>query len=237
MKHSTLVLLSAVGLLAQSDVATNVPRTKNRFGLTVFNANQQNGSAGYHDVLPYFGGSLQWDDSYTASDARITNFRFEYKRTLASNFALGISFAKQLEKGFSMEVNQQVGGPTARLDRLSTTYSYSASGFGLALYYQKAVTFGLGFDQKSESASFPTTSNIVNGTGTTLTGQRDDFSRLWWRVTLGKQFDFEHVSPYIGVEFAKPLSSTNADNNVTSTELVKALAPTSQLGFVVGFYF
>ncbi|HJW32105.1 MAG TPA: hypothetical protein VJ505_01955 [Holophagaceae bacterium] len=237
MKRPILILLSAVGIWAQPAPEPAVPEVKNRFGITLFNANQQNGSSGYHAVLPYFGGSLQWDDTYTSRDARITNFRFEYMRTLRAKVALGISYAQQLDQDFPMEITQQVGGPTARLDTIHTSYRYRASGLGLALYFQSAVTLGLGLDQKSESASFPTASNVVNGTGSTITGQKADFSRLWSRLVLGKRFDFQHVSPYLGIEYAKPLSSTDADASAPTTNWAKVLAPKSQLGFVVGLSF
>ncbi len=237
MKRSLLFILAAAGLIAQSPSHDGEEASKNRFGVTLLNANQQNGSWRYHQVFSYFGSALAWDNTVDVHEGRINAFRFEYQRTFATHFAAGLSYMKQVNSDFGMDLTQQVGGPTARMDKMTSTYTYGASGFGIALYYENWITFGVGLDQRSESASYPAASNVVMGTGSMMPGASADFSRRWVRYTLGKRFDFEHVSPYIGLELAQPMSSYDGDAPAYGPDVAKVVTASRQFGFTLGLYF
>jgi hypothetical protein len=93
---------------------------------------------------------------------------------------------------------------------------------GAMFNFKALVAVGAGFEFRSEKLSESTDSTT--------------YSRLWARINAGYAFPFPVMKPFIGVEAAFPLSTT--DNKFgSSAELLKSLAPKNQIGIYGGIRF
>ena len=83
----------------------------------------------------------------------------------------------------------------------------------------KAVaTLGAGMEMRFEQQSFASNSA--------------SYARPWVRANVGMAFPAPVIKPFVGLEFAAALSSTS-----DGPQLVKTLAPKSQIGVYAGIRF
>lgn len=94
---------------------------------------------------------------------------------------------------------------------------------GAMFNFKAVIAVGAGLEFRSES---------LKESG----GDSTTYNRVWARVNAGYAFPTPLVKPFIGIEAAFPLSSKSNDFSGTA-ELLKSLAPKSQIGIYAGIRF
>jgi len=152
-----------------------------------------------------------------ATDQVVYGARFGY--TLTDLGPASFQLTAGLQPEFKSTLTASISGvPVPGEGELKQSF-WSA---GAMFNFKALVAVGAGLEFRSERLS--------------ETGDSTTYNRVWARVNAGYAFPTPAVKPFIGVEAVFPLSTT--DNNFSTTaDLLKSLAPRSQVGVYAGIRF
>jgi hypothetical protein len=116
-------------------------------------------------------------------------------------------------------------GVRSSLDEASAAGDYKQSSFavGAMFNFKTPVALGVGLDYRVEKLE--------------AEGSSTNYGRAWLRASAGMVFPMPTFSPFVGLEFTAPLTTTSDLRNPSEEELLKAAAPKAQIGIYGGIRF
>lgn len=117
-----------------------------------------------------------------------------------------------------VDTDVKVNGVTS-----STQLGQEYWGVGAMFNFKALVAVGAGIEYRSEKLSTP--------------GESATYGRPWARVNAGYAFPTPLVKPFIGVEVAVPLVKKDYNDALSSSDMLKSLAPKLQVGLYGGIRF
>jgi len=193
------------------------------------------GQQGYSSGSSTVPAPILWDIGYKADTSTFVNIRLGYDVLSNATGRLTVSLAHQPEGSATLHVDSTYGSVVSSL---SSTYKHGYTALGVLWTFKKAVEFGVGLDYRMETMSFDAASNVVGGSGFSMTGGSSSTSRPWARLNIAKAFPVSGNTFVAGAEAAFALASAPSLTESSSPDdAAKALAPKYQVGVYVGFRF
>lgn len=96
-------------------------------------------------------------------------------------------------------------------------------GVGAMFNFKALVAVGAGVEYRSEKITGPSSSTT--------------YGRPWARINAGYAFPTPLVKPFVGVEVAVPLVKKDYNDSLSSSDMLKSLAPNLQIGIYGGIRF
>lgn len=103
-------------------------------------------------------------------------------------------------------------------------YRHSATALGAMLHFKAIVAVGAGLEYRLEKLS-------------TSYGRSTNYGRPWVRAHAGYAIPSPLLKPFLGLEVAAPLGSTDVDPNPSDENALRSLAPKFQVGVYAGIRF
>ncbi|WP_243319908.1 hypothetical protein [Geothrix sp. SG200] len=129
----------------------------------------------------------------------------------------------QLTAGYQPESKSTLKATLAGTPMGESELKQSHWSAGAMFNFKAVIAVGAGLEFRSES---------LKESG----GDSTTYNRVWARVNAGYAFPTPLVKPFIGIEAAFPLSSKSNDF-ASAADLLKSLAPKSQIGIYAGIRF
>jgi len=160
-------------------------------------------------------------------------FSPDNKTVYAARFGVSVAdfgpASFQLTLGLQPEtkstVSASLGGVSANVGDFKENH-WSA---GAMFNFKAVVAVGAGLEYRAEKLS-----GAFSGSNDSTT-----YNRVWARLNAGYAIPSPVVKPFIGVEVAFPLTTTNSTLALSASdaEVLKAMAPKSQFGIYAGIRF